>query len=164
MKKFEKIVQSLTWWASCIGQVSLFGAMIVVVANILLREFWRPLPGTVEMTEIFGAILLAMGVAYCALLDGHISVDIFVSKLPARLRAFVDGITSLIAFIFLAALAGRTIISATRMLERGATTSHLGIPNYPIGYLVSFGFIMLAVVLLLNFIKKVIIIAKGSET
>ena len=168
MNKFEKLVQTLTLWTSYIGQVALFSAMAVVVANIILRELWRPIPGTVELTEIFGAILLAMGIAYCALLDGHISVDFLVEKLPPKRRAIVDSITSLIAFVFITVLSGQMINYASSLLSRGAATSHLGIPTFLVAYLVAFGFVMLSLVLLLNLIKKVLIIAdksqKGSET
>ena len=168
MKKFEKIVQALTLWASYIGQVALFSAMAVVVANIILRGLWRPIPGTVELTELFGAILLAMGIAYCALLDGHISVGFLVEKLSPKRRTIVDSITSLIAFVFITLLSGQMINYAGSLLSRGAATSHLGIPTFIVGYLVTFGFIMLALVLLLDLIKKVLIVAdksqKGSET
>ncbi len=163
MKKMEKIIHTLTWWASCIGQVALFGAMAIVVANILLRLVWRPIPGTVELTEIFGAILLAMGISYCALQDGHISVNFVVEKLSAKKRALINGFTSFVSFILLSALAVRIIIYATSLMTRGATTSHLGIPTFWVAFLVSFGFVMLAMVLLLDLIKKITIIA-GKES
>lgn len=163
MGRFEKFVELLTWWTTYIGKVALFGAMAVVVTNIILRTFWRPLPGTVEITEMFGAVLLAMGIAYCALSDGHISVDVLFNKLSSKSRAIVELITNFISFVFLTALAGQTLVYATSLLTRGATTSHLTIPTYPIGYLVSLGFIMLALVLFLRFIQKIIILKKGSE-
>ncbi len=163
MIKIEKILRSMTRWTSYVGTLALFGAMTVVVANILLRKWWRPLPGTVEMSEILGAILLALGVAHCAICEGHISVDFFVAKLPTRLRAIVDSITAFIALIFLSALAWQSVQYANRMMERGVTTAHLRIPGYPVGYLVAFGFAMLALVLLLNFVKMLMIVVKGSE-
>ena len=163
MIKVEEIIRSMTRWTSYVGQVALFLAMAVVVANIILRAVWRPLPGTVEMSEILGAILLALGVAHCAISDGHISVDFFVSKLSIKLRAIVDSITALIALIFLSALSWQSIQQAARMFERGVTTAHLKIPSYPVGYLVAFGFVMLAIVLLLNFVKTMLVIVKGSE-
>ena len=163
MKKIEKVIESMTRWTSYVGQIALFGAMAVVIINIVMRRFWRPLPGTVEISEILGAILLALGVAHCALADGHISVDFLVSKLPLKARAIVDSITAFIAFVFLSALAWESVQYAARTLERGMTTSHLKIPSYLVAYLVSFGFIMLAIVLLLNFVKMMAIIVKGSE-
>ena len=163
MKNFEKIIKKLTMGATFIGQIALFCAMAIVVSNIIIRLPFRPIPGTVELTEIFGAVLLATGAAYCALDDDHISVDILVNKLSSKKRAIVEGIVSFISFIFLAALAGQIFMNATRMLETGAKTSHLGIPNYPLGFLITFGFLMLAAVVFLHFVKKVLVIIKGSE-
>ncbi len=165
MEVLEKFIRELTWKTAQIGQVALAGVMFIIVANIITRQFGRPIAGTVEIVEILGAVLLAMGVAYCAVKKGHIAVGVLVEKLSERKEAIVEGTVNFIAFIFIGLLAWETLVYGTKMMERGYTTGHLLIPLYPFIYLVGFGFVMLAVVLLLEVIKCLVAAAvlKGSE-
>ncbi len=165
MDFFDKFVRKLTLRTAYIGQAALAGVMFVIVANILLRRIWKPLPGTVEIVEILGAVLLALGVAYCAVTKGHIAVGVLVEKLSDRKEAVVESVTSFISLFFIGLLAWETMVYGSKMMEKGYTTAHLLIPLYPFIYLVGFGFIMLALVLLMDFVKSLmaIVILKGSE-
>ncbi len=166
MEGLEKLVRKLTWRTSQLGQVALAGATFVIVANIIMREVWKPLPGTVEVAEILGAILLSLGVAYCAFMKGHIAVGVLVDKLSRRKEAVVEFIVNLISLLFTSLLAGETFVYATRMMGRGYTTAHLRLPLHPVIYLVGFGFVMLALVLLKDVINSALIILykEGSES
>ncbi len=165
MESLEKLVRGLTWRTAQIAQVALAAVMLVIVANIILREFWRPLPGTVEIVEILGAVLLALGVANCAVKKGHIAVGVLVDKLSPRKEALVESAVNFVALIFISLLAWQTIYYAGQMMRRGYTTAHLLISLYPFIYLVGFGFVMLAAVLLLESVKCLVAFStfKGSE-
>ncbi len=165
MEALEKIVRKLTWRTSQLGQLALAGATFVIVANIIMRFFWKPLPGTVEIAEILGAVILSLGVAYCAFMKGHIAVGVLVDNLSKRKEAAVDIIVNLISLFFSGLLAWETLVYATRMMGRGYTTAHLQLPLYPVIYLVGFGFIMLTVVLLRDVVNSLLVILqkKGSE-
>lgn len=165
MDVLEKLIRGLTWKTAQIGQVALAGTMVIIVANIIMRQFWRPLAGTVEIVEILGAVLLALGVAHCAVKKGHIAVGVLVEKLSERKEAIVESAVNFIALIFVGLLAWETLVYGSKMMGRGYTTAHLLIPLYPFIYLVGFGFVMLTVVLLLEVIKCLVAAAvlKGSE-
>ncbi|MDO9574568.1 MAG: TRAP transporter small permease [Candidatus Contubernalis sp.] len=165
MESLEKLVRGLTWRTAQIAQVALAAVMFVIVANIILREFWRPLPGTVEIVEILGAVLLALGVANCAVKKGHIAVGVLVDKLSPRKEALVESAVNFVALIFISLLAWETLYYAGQMMRRGYSTAHLLIPLHPFIYLVGFGFVMLAVVLLLESVKCLVAFStyKGSE-
>lgn len=165
MEGLEKFIQGLTWRTAQIGQIALAGVVFIIVGNIIMRQFWRPIAGTVEIVEILGAVLLAMGIAHCAVKKGHIAVGILVEKLSELKEALVESVTNFIAFIFISLLAWETLVYGAKMMERGYTTGHLLIPLYPFIFLVGIGFVMLAIVLLLEVIKCLIAVAvlKGSE-
>lgn len=160
MDFFDRLVQALTWWTAQVGQIILAASMTIIVANILSRLVWKPVPGTVEIVELFGAVMLAMGIAYCAVKKGHIQVDVLVERFSPRVQAAIDVITNSIALFFSGFLAWETIVFATRMMHRGYVTAHLQLPIYPSIYLVAFGFFMLSLVLLSNLIRSVISIAR----
>ncbi len=163
MDFFDKFVHTLTRWTAKIGQVVLAASMLIIVANIISRLFWKPVPGTVEIVEIFGAIMLSMGVAYCAILKGHIYVDILFDRFSPRVQSTIDLITNTMALVFSGLLARESLIFATRMMHRGYLTAHLKLPIHPSIYLVALGFIMLSLVLIRNILISLSNIAFKSE-
>jgi TRAP-type C4-dicarboxylate transport system permease small subunit len=138
--------------------------MIIIVANVLSRIPWNPVPGTVELTEMAGAVLLAAGVAYTAAMKGHIMVGFFVDRYSPRVQAVVDIITNAISLFFIYLLARETFVFAGKMLARGFVTADLLIPIHPIIYLVAMSFVMLALVVLRDLIKAAILAVKGGKT
>ncbi len=164
MEIFNKLVGVLTLRTAQVAQVALFIAMSVIVANVILREVWKPLPGSVELVEMSGAVLLGMGVAYTAMMKGHIAVGVLVDRFSPRIQAFVDLVVSTVALIFSFVLAREIFSYATTMMERGYTTGHLELPMAPSIYLVAFGFIMLTLVLFRDLLNAAVIVIKGSES
>ena len=162
-KRFEKAVEEITKRTSQVAQIAIFFAMAIIVSNIILRSFWKPVAGTVELTEMAGAILLGMGVAYTAMMKGHIAVGIFVDKLPLRLQALTELFTTAIILFFSSILARELFSYASTMLSRGYETGHLGVPIAPSIYLVAFGMTMFVVVLLKDFIKAFLVVVRGGK-
>lgn len=163
INQLERFVHAISFRTAQIAQVVLFFTMLIIIVNIVIRIPWKPLPGTVEIVEMCGAILLATAVAYTAMMRGHISVGVLVERFPPRIQAAVDLFTNSITLLFTSMLAWETFVFASRMSQRGYSTPNLLIPIAPSVFLVSFSFAMLALVLLVNFIKAVIIVIRGSQ-
>lgn len=161
---FERFVRSLTWCTAQGAQVALVFTMAIIVTNVILRIPWKPVPGTFELVEMSGAVLLALGVAYTAMLKGHISVGIFVDKMPPRARGVVDFVMNTIALIFTFILSRELFFYASRMMDQGLITGHLGLPIAPSIYLVAIGFIMLALVLLRDLLGALAEMVKTEKT
>ncbi len=159
----ERFVQAVSFRTAQIAQVILFSTMLIIVINVIIRIPWKPLPGTVELVEMSGAILLAAAIAYTALMKGHIAVGVLVDRLPVRVQAAVEILTSAVSLLFSSVLARETFLFAMRMSQRGYTTPNLLIPIAPAVLLVAFSFAMLALVLLLNLVKAAAVLFKGSE-
>ena len=164
MNTFDRFIRALTWRTSQVGQIALAFAMFIIVANVILRIPWKPVPGTVELVELSGAVLYGMGIAYCAVLKGHIMVGVLVDRFPLRIQAIVDTIMTVIALFATFLLSRELFVFAGRMMTRGYTTTNLQLPVYPAIYLVALGFIILALVLLKDLLKAAIIVIKGSDT
>lgn len=163
MKTFERFVHALAWRTAQVAQFVLAFVMLLIVANVIVRIWWKPIPGTYELVEMSGAILLAMAVAYTAVMKGHISVGVLVDSLPVRVQAAMDIVVNSIALFFSYLLARETFIFAARMMERGYTTGHLLLPIAPSIYLVGLGITMLSLVLLKDVLKAVMVVLKERE-
>lgn len=154
MTILEKTIYALSKKTSQFAQLALVLVMLVIVSNILLRIWWRPLPGSYELVEILGAVILSMGIAYCAVTRGHVTVSLIVDKLSIRNQAFVDLITSTISLIFISSICWGLIQYGNMVQSRGLETSTLAIPLYPVYYLMAAGFAMLSLTALLDVIKS----------
>ncbi|MDZ7759302.1 MAG: TRAP transporter small permease [Desulfovermiculus sp.] len=163
MQKLEKIIQQFTLRLAQIGQLALVLVMLVIVANILMRAWWVPLKGSYELVEILGAILLSLGVAHCAAHRGHVAVSFLVDKMAPRKRAVIDMITTLFFAVIMSYVTWGMIEYAGKMYNRGYATTSLNIPLFPVYYLVSFGLILLFVVIVMQLLQAILAIFKGGE-
>lgn len=160
---FTRFVHILTWRTAQLAQAALVFAMVIIVANVILRIPWKPIGGTVELVEMAGAVLLALGVAYTAIMKSHIMVEVLVERFSPRVQGLINIVVSLISLYFSYLLARELLYYAIDMMGRGYETGHLKIPIAPSIYLVAFGFIMLALVLLVDLIKAVSTVLQGRE-
>ncbi len=70
--------------------------MLLTCADVILRLFRRPIPGTYEIIGFLGTVIISFSLAYTSLEKGHIAVELLVEKLPRRVQAGVEAVTSLI--------------------------------------------------------------------
>lgn len=161
----NKIVHFITIGAAKVAQVTLTFTMLIIVANVISRRLLgSPVPGTVELVEMSGAILLAMAVAYTAKVKGHIMVGVLVERFSPRIQGLVDIVMSSIALYFTFLLARETFVFATKMMARGYSTGYLRLPIAPSIYLVGIGFAMLSLVLFNDIVNAVMLVVKGRES
>ncbi len=159
----ERYVRALTWRTAQAAQLAMVFLMLITVTNVIIRIPWRPIGGTVELVEMAGAILLSLGIAYTAIVKGHIMVGVLVERFPKRIQGFVEIVVSAISLFFSFLLARELMSYGIRMMGRGYVTGHLGVPIAPSIFLTAFGFIMLSLVLMLDLIKAVILVTKGRN-
>lgn len=160
---FERFIQGLTWRTAQLAQLAMIVVMAITVTNVIIRIPYRPIGGAVEMVEMAGAALLGLGVAYTAIMKGHIMVGVLVEKFSPRVQGVIELVVSIISLIFSYILAREILFFAHDRMVAGYATGHLKIPIAPSIYLVAFGFIMLVLVLLLDLVKAVMMVAKGSD-
>lgn len=131
-------------------------------ANVLLRIFWKPIPGTFELMGYFGALLAAFALGYTQMQGKHIAVDVLVAKFPAKAKIFLRVVNNLVCCL-LFSLAGWQIgAKASILREYGEVTETLRIPYYPFTYAVAVGFIILTLVLLTDLLKTLFPREEGS--
>ena len=78
MVYFEKLVHLLSRWCNRIAQIALVAMMLLLGGNIILRFMGTPILGVYDWTGLIGTILIALSLAYCGILRGHIRVEFIV--------------------------------------------------------------------------------------
>jgi len=160
----ERFVYWVTHRLSMVAQTALFLIMLIILANIVMRYFWAPIKGTYEMVEVLGALFLSLGAAYCAVTRSNIAVEFAVEMLSPKKQTLVDIGTNLISFLFIAFISWGVLEYAGTVYQRGRETAALGLPLFPVYYLVSLGMFLLALVVLTELIRLILVLAlKGGE-
>jgi TRAP-type C4-dicarboxylate transport system permease small subunit len=165
MKKVEKFIRSIIEASGIVGVIFLLAMMMMTVADVVLRYFFRrPIVGSVEISTLLMVCVVFLAIAWCALKDGHISVDIITSKLSKRGRAFLNGFDNLLTFALALIIAWRTFVEATSVKKMDVNSPLLGIPRYPFIFVTAFGFLLLFFAALILFIRNVKSMKNESET
>ena len=81
--------------------------MLLTCADVVMRLFGRPIPGTYELVGYFGAVIVAFAMAYTSVERGHIAVELLVDRLPRRPRHVVEALSALAGAFSSGCLPGR---------------------------------------------------------
>jgi TRAP-type C4-dicarboxylate transport system permease small subunit len=128
--------------------------MLLTCADVVMRLFGRPIPGTYELVGYFGTVIVAFALAYTSVERGHISVELLVDRLPARLRNVIEGAGHLVSAVLFGLLAWQSQVYAMDLVESGEVSLTLGIPTWPFVFGLTAGCGMLSLVLLLDALRQ----------
>jgi TRAP-type C4-dicarboxylate transport system permease small subunit len=121
-----------------VGGAVLTGVMVVAVVSILGRYARRsglpgldrlgPVPGDFEIVSMGAGIAIFFFLAWAQFNRGHITVDIFISRVPPRGKAALSLIGNLLLTIFAVILAQQIAIGLEEKRRFGETTAILQLP------------------------------------
>lgn len=134
--------------------------MVLITCNTVTRLFGYPLKGTVEIVGFLSAIAIGLSLAHCAAQGGHIAITLFVDRMPAGLRKYINLIVDTVVFLFLGFIVIRLWIYAISMRTTGQIALTTGIPFYPFVIIIDFGFLIYALVILGRIVDSLM---KGGE-
>ena len=153
MEILEKISRILNRMFMLVAGVFMAAMILITCANIFLRIVWVPIKGTYELMGFFGAVATAFVLGYTQMKKAHISVDILVNQFSQKTRNVFNAINYLVCMVFFAVVGWQIFLLAINLRSTGEVTETLRIVYYPFTYGVAFGCILLALVLLIDFLK-----------
>ena len=127
--------------------------MILTGIDVALRYiFNRPITGSYEIIEFMMPIVLAFGLANCALEKGHVRVELLTARLSERAHTIMDAISSLAFFCLFVLITWQSFIRALDMIRSGLKSEVLLFPVFPFVLAVTVGSGVLCLVVLRDFI------------
>jgi len=105
---FDRFIGLLAFVAGILAIFLMLGVSTEVFARYLLN---MPITGVIEVSEIILLWIVFLGAAWVLKIEGHVSMDLIVSRLSTRGQAILNVITSLIG----AAIAGTLFWYGTRV-------------------------------------------------
>lgn len=158
----DKLLKPVSRVVNTIGVSTLAVMVSLVGANVILRYLLkRPIMGTVELEELMLVVLVFFGLAYTAILKGHVRVDMLVHRFSQPVQAAINSITSLLTMGLCSLIAWQSVVLALANWERGEKTALLQVSLYPFLLAMAFGSALFSLVLLAEFLHSLAQVARS---
>jgi len=152
----KKVVSPVNKILSDISAVVIVLITLLVVADVSLRRLFNsPIHGTHDLTILGFSMILFLPLAWCALKDGHVELDVIVKKFPKTAQSAIEVLMLLFTVIILVLMSWQIFMQGTKLQASNAQTAILEIPMYPFLYLASFGSLLLTITYLIKFIHLI---------
>ena len=134
---------------TAIGAIVLGVMMVISVVDICGRFFFsKPIEGTYELVSLMVVLVGCLGLGYCQLVKGNISIDIITKRLSPRGQAVLNIISYLIAIGVCGLVVWQTSMRMYDYLfkQLGGKTITLGIVLWPFMLLMTICFAWVTVI------------------
>jgi TRAP-type C4-dicarboxylate transport system permease small subunit len=154
MVRLERAVTVTSRWFNYAACLAVVVMMLLSCADVALRLFGAPIPGTYEMVGFLGTVIISFALAYTSIQRGHVAVELIFDKLPPRAQCFVEAAGNLTGAALFGLMAWQSFAYGTDLRHSGEVSLTLQMPIYPFVYGIALGSGMLALVLLIDFIRS----------
>ena len=143
----------LSKWSSFVGEITLTCMMLLTVSDVILRSFKRPILGTYEVVAFSGAIAIGFSVPITSWMRGHVSVDLFTSRLSRKARDAVNIGTRCLVIALFVVMSWRLISYGMDLHRVREVSMTLRLPFYPVAYGLGLAFFVQCLVLSCDILK-----------
>lgn len=147
MESIQKALLFVTDKLKMVGAVFLFGMALLTCVDVIGRLFKYPIFGSVELVSFMGAIAIACSLPFTHHEKGHIGVELFIRKLPAKTRYIIELCTETLGLVLFSVIAWRMFDYAWKSKESGELSMNLQLPEYAIIFILACGFVIFALII-----------------
>lgn len=164
---FCQCIDAINKWTGKIVAWTVVPMTTLVVIDVTLRYiFNRPTIWVWDINVQLLAVIGAMGMGYTLLQGGHIGVDIIVTGMSRRKRAFLDLFTSLLFFCGIGVMMWKLSLAAGNSIRiRETINSVFAPPLYPLKVVIAIGIALLLLQGIARFIRdfNIAVTSKGAK-
>ncbi len=141
-------------YLSRIGAIALFGMMCLTTLDVIGRYlFNKPVLGAFELTEFLVLILIFSYLAYTQSVDAHVSVELFVGRLPKKIQTLIYLFNHTVSLALMMLVAWKSFEKAMELIETGENSPNLSLPNYPFVFFMTLGCVVMCIEYLRNLLQ-----------
>ncbi len=131
MSLFQK-TKSMNRIIYLVAGFALMFMMLLTVADVIMREFDKPIIGTYELVGLSAAVVIGFCIPYTTSLKSHISVDFFTMKLKDRTKNVLLLITRVFATVLFFLIAYNLLLMGRDLYRSGEVSLTIKMPFYPV--------------------------------
>ncbi|MBM3173798.1 MAG: TRAP transporter small permease, partial [Chloroflexi bacterium] len=130
--------------------------LALIAVDIIGAKLFRwPVPGGIDIVGLLGVVAIGFAIARTQALRGHIEVEFFETKIPQKIRNFVDAVIYALGMLLFVLLTWKTCEYGYTLQSKGEVSMTQGIPLYPFVYGMAFCYLTVFLVLLVQCIRVV---------
>lgn len=134
-----------------VAGAALLWLMALTVAAVVMRYvFNAPILGAQDISELSLAVVVFLGIPYCGWTGGHVAVDLISSVVGESRLRYTDALMRLAGAVLFGYVAVQALGQGLDALEYGDASNLVEIPHHPFLFLMSFGWLLFALVLLIQ--------------
>lgn len=156
MFSFQRSFLSLARRLDLLAAIAVFIMMALTCADVTLRLFRWPIPGTYEIVSFLGAVAVSFAMAHTSAEKGHVAVSLVVQLFPKRLQGIIESIISIFGIILFGLIAWQSILYGLDCQRSGEVSLTLQLPFYPIIYGIALGAGVVCLVLLVDLANAIV--------
>ncbi len=149
-KQLDNLSNASNWLAA--GAILIM--MALTCADVVLRLFRHPIPGTYEIVGLMGAIGVSFALAYTTAKKGHISVEFLTSRMPKKTQFVIAAAGELLSTLLFGIIAWQSALYALDLKRTGEVSLTVEIPVYPFVLSIAIGCFLVCLVLTMDFYKS----------
>jgi len=152
--KFKDIIYRLSNKLSMIGGFALFCIILVTCFDVIgTKIFKKPFSGSYEIVFLAQLVAIALASGDTLIYGRHVHVEMFVLKMPERLRKIVSIIVSLSGLTLFVVAAWEGFVYAISLKAAHEVTGTVKIPLYPFAFILGISGVLLSLVYLVKIIE-----------
>jgi TRAP-type C4-dicarboxylate transport system permease small subunit len=153
MERLLQIVSALNRPLTIVAGSALAFVISITVADVILRFFGSPIPGTFELVCLGGGVLICFSIPLTSLAKSQIQVEFLVLKFPPGVRKVVTVITKCLGIVLFLLIAWNIVLLGNDLRESGEVSIVLRMPFYPVAYAIGVCSFIQCLVLLCDIVK-----------
>jgi TRAP-type C4-dicarboxylate transport system permease small subunit len=155
MERIENTVRLLSTWFNYGAVVCMLAMLVTILVDVIgVKIFAWSVPGAMEITSMLGLLVIAMAISLTQLKRKHIEVEFIAELLPERMQAFIASLMYLVGLGLLILMSWQMIDFARSVYRTARVTSTAEIPLYPFAYITAVSFVLMGLILLVQFIQS----------
>jgi TRAP-type C4-dicarboxylate transport system permease small subunit len=164
LNTFETIIFTMNQIGRNIAFVIIFSLMFLTFFDVIGRYLSIPITGTFELTELGLASIVFLSLGYAQFHKEHIAIGVIVDRWSPKVQSIMGIFIYLTTFIVVIFLSKQLFVYGERLQMSNTVSGDLSLPIYIFVYLSSFGALVYALTLLLDFFKSVLKVVDGHES
>lgn len=124
LRRIDGVIEIL----AAIGVLSYCVAALISVADVIGRRIGTPVPGVVDLVQLFILAGAWMSIPWGFTVAGHVGVDFLVDRMPGGLQRLLRGIAALAAMVLMALILWKCTEAYRLQVMLGDKSQQLGIP------------------------------------
>ena len=153
VRPLDKGIRNTGKILNAIGMGMLAVMMFLGAGDVIGRYvFNRPISGAMEVSSILLAGIVLLGWAHTQATDGHVRVELVLSRFSPRVRAIINSVTLFLSLVLFSLIVWQGAMTAISHWESQRLMPVIMVPIAPFELLVPLGALVLCLVLIIQLI------------